>query len=1435
MFPGGIYAQQCNNTFQNTLKLNGDAIGNAVVYTAQGDIMVAGKTNAGGAGKWDGLLIKTDNTGNTVWARSMGRADNDALVKVKQTADNGFIAIGNSELNSLPQLWVVKADAAGQITWSKVIDIENMAVSGKDIIELSGGGYALVANTNDSTAQADGILARLDPAGTPIWVQLFESGGTDGFNSLLELNGELLVTGFMAGDLKDAFLMRAGLNDGLPLSTLQYTRIKDYFEEGICLTAIPGGYSWGMKIAESETAYGSLATHLLVIKATAAGTNYLIQSQKLTSSGGGRVKNLQVKPGINEGYVYIMDGPPNIGFPQIGRTIKEGRQEWTRDYRSSAIRDFNGFDLTGNNGYVITGRINYMAGQSICLIKTDPYGIAGGCASNPYGGTGGGGDKIEGKPYQWQSTRSVIVNTVLPVTTVTDQQVSTTTVCSNQYCTPAPPIDNGDNCATSFFTAIKEEYSTMLADAVRTNDGDIVTIGFRSYYGIGRSEVIKLKPGGNIRWAKQFDPKATEDGGTNYSRIINTSDNNVLIVGEEAVIKDHSVYDSGFIMKMDYDGNVLWARRTAHNYGGNIAFVQETEDGGYIMVSNDSYGNPPLHNSIMKLDRNGNLVWQKLLIPSRTDKVVRALLYEKESVYVAFDFYNMYVPEEIMIVKLDAATGDFKWGRRFKAGTGEDVSILGMARINDTLYVGTGLQKELSFENYQFHGAVVKLKDDTGEQLPGFRLNNPWLSRTKEYVWLRDQTYTTFTKSLDDQLVIAHESATNKDTTIRVHKMALDGSITWSRNFTQLKKHTVVSLKADNGGFLITGFKYGVTLVNEPMNEGFLMRLNSDGEIENSTGACVSLPVAAGPAGANTIPLLLTEVAPIDPWNVGPVNIKTTSRVPVPFASPVLAYPSCASYSACQAATVQGTDLICDLSQTFTYTAQKPVGCTAPLTWKIDAAYAEIISKAGDQLTVKFKKAGSTTINALLDGGCKIYATSMPVEVAKPATTVNLGADLEICKGASVILDGGAGFKAYEWKDGSTAQTFEVTSPGTYEVTVTDKCNNQATDIIEVLDAGNYPFSLGPDILKCRETAITLNLPAGFGNFKWNTDYNRTDKTDKVVLTPETDTTYILEGDRGNGCIFKDTLLVKIQAPLTIGLPADQHICSGDAVQLEVGSGFSNIQWNTGHTGHILSAKAAGEYTVSSTDINGCIAKDTFRLLSLMSLPVVALPKENYICDGTEQVLNAGNDGVSYIWSTGANTAKITVNTAGKWWVKVTGDNGCSFTDTAWYKQVTPGPQGFLVSDTLMCLRGEIRIPVKGQFVSFHWSDGSNAPQLITRTPGEYWLEVTDQYGCTGRSFVMIGTKDCGWGVYVPTAFTPNNDGLNDLLRPVVMGKVNKYLFSVYDRWGTLVFRSNEVYKGWDGKINQANATAGAYIWSCVYQLEGEPEQIIKGSAVLIR
>jgi gliding motility-associated-like protein len=122
-----------------------------------------------------------------------------------------------------------------------------------------------------------------------------------------------------------------------------------------------------------------------------------------------------------------------------------------------------------------------------------------------------------------------------------------------------------------------------------------------------------------------------------------------------------------------------------------------------------------------------------------------------------------------------------------------------------------------------------------------------------------------------------------------------------------------------------------------------------------------------------------------------------------------------------------------------------------------------------------------------------------------------------------------------------------------------------------------------------------------------------------------------------------------------------------------------------------------------------------------------------------------------------------------------------------------------------------------------------NESQTVT-----YAVQATTSIGCTGTDTVVVkvfAEKD----IFVPNAFTPNNDGHNDLLRPKMPGIQTLHYFSIYSRMGQMVYTTNTLGAGWDGVFNGQAMPMGAYVWIAEgVDVEGKTV-VRKGTVVLIR
>jgi gliding motility-associated-like protein len=233
--------------------------------------------------------------------------------------------------------------------------------------------------------------------------------------------------------------------------------------------------------------------------------------------------------------------------------------------------------------------------------------------------------------------------------------------------------------------------------------------------------------------------------------------------------------------------------------------------------------------------------------------------------------------------------------------------------------------------------------------------------------------------------------------------------------------------------------------------------------------------------------------------------------------------------------------------------------------------------------------------------------------------------------------------------------------------------------------------------------------------------------------------------------------------------------------------------------------------------------------------PEVTLDHTTTLCTGDTRQLDAGNFS-SYLWNTGSTGRTIFVNNTGTYSVTVTDSHGCTGSDVASINTLLPSPSAFLPKDTSICSYGSLELQVKAGFNNYLWSNGEISPAITITQPGQYWLQATNNSNsCIGKDTINVAPKDCLKGFYIPTAFTPNGDGRNDLFKPMLFGNVKQYNFRVYDRWGQVVFQTSDQTKGWNGVFKGQLQESHVFVWICTYQFEGEKQTVEKGTVAVIK
>ncbi len=438
---------------------------------------------------------------------------------------------------------------------------------------------------------------------------------------------------------------------------------------------------------------------------------------------------------------------------------------------------------------------------------------------------------------------------------------------------------------------------------------------------------------------------------------------------------------------------------------------------------------------------------------------------------------------------------------------------------------------------------------------------------------------------------------------------------------------------------------------------------------------------------------------------------------------------------------------------------------------------------------------------------------------------VKLGNDTTICAGDNLVLKPNLTGTAYLWSDGSTSSSLTVNSAGTYWVQVTiGACVGADTIVISTI---NKPLlNLGNDTTLCSGAVLNLITDGLAANYVWQ------DGSTASFYNVSSAGLYAVTASNG-GCNVRDSINV-VYTNLSFTLGNDTVLCQGQTLLFN--SPFPNDinLWQDGSNAASFVATVSGNYALTVSRGN-CSFTDAINAV-FNPAPIVHLGNDTVLCSGNSVSLDVTNAGATYTWSDGSVTPVRIINTAGNYTVTVN-LNGCRISDNL-NVDVIDTPSINLGSDTSFCTGTSLMLNAGCAYCTYIWQDNSIAATYIVKEEGDYSVVVSNACGTTTDA-VRIEIEDCRCRAYVPTAFSANGDGLNDNFKPIFKcNNLVRYDFRVYNRWGELVFSSNNPKEGWDGTYKGVSQPMGVFIY--VLRYAGDEGDAVRsyemqGSVTLIR
>jgi gliding motility-associated-like protein len=456
-----------------------------------------------------------------------------------------------------------------------------------------------------------------------------------------------------------------------------------------------------------------------------------------------------------------------------------------------------------------------------------------------------------------------------------------------------------------------------------------------------------------------------------------------------------------------------------------------------------------------------------------------------------------------------------------------------------------------------------------------------------------------------------------------------------------------------------------------------------------------------------------------------------------------------------------------------------------------------------------------------------------------------------ICAGDSAVLIAGAPaplqwFRDDVLIDGRTDYTLVVKETGVYSVKSVSAsgCAGLKSNpvLLQVLDRPDQPSVelIQPDCFNRGIIKIKSPLASGYLYSIDGVTYTNTSGS----FIGMADGTYHVAVKAANGCVSKHTQVTIESTPindtlLTITPGSSTQLCPGGSVVLTA-SNAGTYQWYqngiavAGANMQTYTVSGDGVFAVSRRNEGRCIYPQSMgvpvRIVQPPAAPVIAAPKQ-LICAG-ETIVIQSSQAFALQWFrngqpiAGANAVQLQVQASGTYVAQAANSAGCSSTFsnpvvvTVIDLPVTPVLE---IDGTTQFCKDETRLLKVKSIPPAHtiqwFRNNTLIPGVFSDTlrindGAGYRVTLTNSNGCASTpSNTVLTAVVCVTGIYVPDVFTPNGDGINDIIKPITPGIRKFRWFRIYNRWGNLVFEAADAQKGWDGKFRGKEQPAETYIW----------------------
>ena len=505
-------------------------------------------------------------------------------------------------------------------------------------------------------------------------------------------------------------------------------------------------------------------------------------------------------------------------------------------------------------------------------------------------------------------------------------------------------------------------------------------------------------------------------------------------------------------------------------------------------------------------------------------------------------------------------------------------------------------------------------------------------------------------------------------------------------------------------------------------------------------------------------------------------------------------------------------------------------------------------NNSNNSQAITVSNAGLYSVTVTNADGCEGVTAVNLVQHSLPTPTIT--GNSAICMGDNANLDAGSGYNNYLWSTYENNQTINIGTAGMYAVTVTDNFGCEGSDIFS-MNINNLSITTSPGVASiCAGTDIDVSVTVVTGvpsyTYIWSNGFGGTSQT----ISPDSDTSFTVYVTDGMGCVSElQTITIAVMPGVQLNMFTNiDTICPGEpllvtslAQQGVPPYTLYNEANNVVTFNSVIYPNTEGEFYY--TVIDACNSTDTDKIdINLYPIPVLN-PTADVLkgCSPFEvHFLEENNlsNLSSYLWSfDDVNDNNLSFNpspthvfeTEGVYDVSltVTTSDGCKLTKlVSDMITVFPKPEAHFqaLPDIASIINPTLQFDNYSEGASnylWHFDDGDSSnvfePSHKFDNISDYQvlLIAVSDYGCKDTATHIVRIVD-EFTLYVPTAFSPDRDGINDGFRVEGHGiDNNNFLLSVYNRWGELIWQSTDMYEYWLAKTKNGNnfVQNGVYVW----------------------